>query len=175
MSLPIRYADVNASGVLTGFYSSDVNSTIPAGAIELTEAQYQTWLAAQQSWSWQNGTLTAYTPPVPVLTLPQQAGAMLLAGCQVASTSTAALDGTYPTDPASQAHVTAEITSVLLNGTFADGTASIAWLDVAGAAHTFTVLQFKTLATALAGFVSGALKVINGQAMTLPAQPVTIA
>lgn len=116
-----------------------------------------------------------YAAAVSALALQQQAQAMLAAGCQVVSSGTPALSGTYPTDAASQAHINAEATSILLNGTFTDGTSSIVWLDVAGDPHTFSIAQFKTLATALAAYVTACLKVINGQSTTLSAQPSTIA
>jgi hypothetical protein len=116
-----------------------------------------------------------YAAAAAAQTLVQQAATMLATGCQVASTGTPALNGTYPTDAISQQHVQAEITSILLNGTFADGTSEIEWLDASGVPHAFSVAQFKTLATALGTFVSGVLKVINGQSATLPTQPAQIA
>ena len=133
--------------------------------------------APQQGWvaSESGGTWSFAAPVAPAPTLAQQAQSLLNVGCQITSTGTSSLNGTYPADVASQQHIQAEITSILLNGTFADGSTSIEWQDVSGASHAFTVAQFKAFASAFASFVSGCLKVVNGQSSTLPAQPVTIA
>lgn len=112
-------------------------------------------------------------PPAP--TLAQQASAMIGTGLTITSTSTPALDGTYSVGATAQQQINAEVTSILLNDTFADGSSTIEWLDVTGASHAFTIAQFKTLATAIAAFVSACVKVMNGQVMTLPATTATIA
>lgn len=127
----------------------------------------------QQGWQYAAGAF-APPPPPPAPTLAQQATIMLAAGCQITSASTPALDATYPVDAPTQQHVQAEVTSILLNGAFADGGATVAWPDVADDPRTFTVAQFKTFATALAAFVAGCLKVANGQSQTLPTQPSSI-
>lgn len=126
-----------------------------------------------QGWAYSGGTFTAPVAPTP--TLAEKAAAMLAAGCQISSGSAATLDGTYPCGADEQVHIQAEVTSILLNGAFTDGSPSIAWQDASGASHTFTVAQFKTLATAIASFVTGCLRVINGQSPTLPTQPSAIA
>lgn len=129
------------------------------------------WTATESGGAWAFSAPAAPASP----TLAQQAAALLAAGCAITSTSTPTLSGTYACDTLSQQHVQAEVTSILLNGTFADGTTSAVWLDAADAPHTFTIAEFKALATALAAFVSGCLKVVNGQSTTLPTQPSTIA
>lgn len=149
------------------------------------------WRAADTNWSPAAGEVVfdtvpsseqlaaafpSYAAAAAAAVLAASAQAALAAGCQIVSTGNpSTLDGTYPVDAASQAYVNAEVTSILLNGTFTDGTSSAAWLDVSNAAHTFSLAQFKTLATALGAFVTGCLKVINGQSASLPAQPATIA
>ena len=75
-------------------------------------------------------------------------------------------------------HINAEITSLLLNGTFADGATSVSWPDLLipyPAQHSWTVSQFKLFATAHAAYVSSLYKVINGTATSLPASSITIA
>lgn len=130
------------------------------------------WRATESAGTW---SFTDPTPAAPPPTLAQQAGRMIASGCQISSTSTPALNGTYAADPVSQQHIAAEIVSIMLNGTFTDGTTTIEWLDVSGATHAFTIAEFKSFATAHAGFVTACLKVINGQSTTLPAQPSVIA
>lgn len=126
-----------------------------------------------QGWTYSSGAFAAPVAPTP--TLAQQAGSLLGSGLTIASTSTPALDGTYATTSDSQQHIQAEVTAILLNGTFADGSTSLAWLDVAGDSHTFDVAQFKAFATAVAAFVSGCLRCVNGQSTTLPSASATIA
>ncbi len=125
-----------------------------------------------QGWTYSGGNFTA---PIAVLpSLAQQATAALAAGLAITSTATPALNATYPVSATAQAQINAEITSILLNGTFADGTTTIEWLDVTGAAHSFTIAQFKMLATAVASFASGCIKCMSGLSTTLPATTTTI-
>ena len=126
-----------------------------------------------QGWSYAGGMFTA--PPAPATpTLAQQAAALLATGLAITSTATAALDATYSASATAQAQINAEVTSILLNGTFADGTSTIDWLDVSGVSHTFTIAQFKLLATKIAIFVSGCVKCVNGQTTVLPNTSATI-
>lgn len=173
-----RSADPAPSPVI-GWYDTGefAYASLPAAddLLEVTAEQWTGHFANPSGWAVSNGALVTYTPAPQTPTLAQQAQALLAAGCAITSTSTPALDSTYATDATSQQHVQAEITSILLNGTFADGTTSIAWLDASNVAHTFTIAEFKALATALAAFVSACLKVVNGQATVLPSQPSVLA
>jgi hypothetical protein len=131
----------------------------------------------QIGWTYNGTTFAApVPPPAPVLTLAQQAQALLAAGLTITSTSMPALNATYPTDPATQDHIQAEVNAILLQGTFADGSTSVVWPDVTGAAHTFpSVAEFKLFASAIAAFVAGNYKVLNGSSTMLPAATATIA
>ncbi|OYV98639.1 MAG: hypothetical protein B7Z68_00410 [Acidobacteria bacterium 21-70-11] len=142
------------------------DGTIPPGAIACTQAQYEGGYIAV------NGA--AALPPAPTFTLAQQATAALSAGLAITSTGTPALDATYPCDANTQAQLSAEVISLMLNSTFADGTTSIDWVDVNRTGHTMTAAQFKTVATAIGAYVSALTKCINGQSTTLPASSVTI-
>jgi hypothetical protein len=64
----------------------------------------------------------------------------------------------------------AEMIALLNSGgtTFADGTTSVVWPDMAGANHTFTAAQARALFLAAGAYVAALFKVING---TLPALP----
>lgn len=146
-------------------------ATFPVNAA-LTWEAIPSGVTVATNWTYAGGT---FAPPVVAPpTLAQQAAELLIAGLAITSTSTAALDGTYAATVSAQQQIAAEVTSILLNDTFADGTSTIEWLDTTGAAHAFTVAQFKTLATAIAAFVSGCVKAMNGQATTLPAAAMTI-
>lgn len=127
------------------------------------------WLA-YQAWVVAGNTAT----PAPGPTAAQAAATLLQGGLSVTSTATSALNGTYPCDPTSQSYIQAEVTSILLNGTFADGTSSCVWADASGSPHTFTIAQFKTLASAIAAFVAGCSKYAAGVIATAPANTATI-
>ena len=125
-------------------------------------------MANPSGWAVNNGALVAYTPPVPAPTLAQQAAASLSVGLAITSTATASLDATYPCNANAQAQLSAEVISLMLNGTFADGTDTIDWVDITGTGHTMSIAQFKTVATAIGAYVSGLTKCINGQASAMP-------
>jgi hypothetical protein len=121
-----------------------------------------------------SGTFIALAAP-PHPTLPQQAATLIAAGLTITSTSTPAIDATYPCDQTTQTQLSAEVISLMLNGTFADGSDTIEWMDVNRTGHTMTIAQFKTVATAIGAYVSGLTKCINGQASALPTSTVTVA
>ena len=138
-------------------------ATIPAAGGNKDYQAYQKWVAA-------GNTATAAPAPTPA----QQATAAINAGLAITSTSTPALNGTYPVNAPAQAQISAEVTAILLNGTFADGAATVVWFDTSNAQHTFTAAQFKTFASAVAAYVSGWMKFAAGIVTTAPTQPVTI-
>ena len=164
---------------IAGWYDTDFAAypTMPASSclLEVTPSEWSAHIENPDGWAVSNGALVSYTPPPPAPpTLAQQAAALLAAGLTITSKATGALDAAYPATATAQAQINAEVTSILLNGTFADGTSTIGWLDVTGAPHAFTIAQFKTLATAIGAFVSGCVKCINGQVTTLPSASTTI-
>jgi len=176
-----KYAAFNSaiSGpTFSGWYDTDLFTYAslppPADMLELTTAEWDAHFANPNGWAVQSGALVTYTPPAPPLTLAQQAAALLATGIAITSMATAALDATYSASATAQAQINAEVTSILLNGTFADGTSTIDWLDVSGVSHTFTIAQFKLLATKIAIFVSGCVKCVNGQTTVLPNTSATI-
>lgn len=141
--------------------------------LELTSVQWSARLTG--SWAVASGALVTYVPPTPTPTLAQQAQALLATGLEITSTGDGALDGTYPCGAAIQLQVNSEVTSILLNDTFTDGSTSLAWLDASGAPHEFSIAQFKTLATALAAFATGCIRCVTGQSTALPSSSATIA
>jgi hypothetical protein len=155
----------------------ELTQTNPTGLFHPALAWVSCPATVQIGWSYNDTTFAApLPPPAPVLTLAQQAQALLATGLAVTSSSMPALNATYPTDPTTQDHVQAEVLAILLNGTFADGSASVAWPDVTGALHSFpSVAEFKLFASVISAFAAGIYKVLNGTNTTLPAASVTIA
>ena len=171
------YATVDANGVLTGFYDSTLHDAIPQGAVELNPAQYQLWVIAQSTLVWNGSDLVAApTPAPPVLTAAEQALAALLAGCQVTSTATPALDGTYAITPDAVSKIMATSLYIQVNGKFPAGQAQLAWPDLAGKPHVFAATDsFQGFATAIADYVAHLDLFGNGTLTELPAQPVALA
>ena len=138
------------------------SASIPA---DPNNADYQAYLA------W----VAAGNTPTPVtVTIQQSAAALLASGLAITSTSTPALNGTYPCDSNATAEIDAQVSSILLNGVFTNGATSIEWLDVSGAAHAFSVSNFKAFATAVAAFVTACDEGALGLT-ALPSNAVTIA
>jgi acyl-CoA synthetase (AMP-forming)/AMP-acid ligase II len=80
--------------------------------------------------------------------------AQITKGVTLTSTGAPALNAVYACDPATQQQIIAEVTSILLNGTFTDGSAALDWPDAGYALHTFSVAQFKSFATAVASYIT---------------------
>lgn len=97
-----------------------------------------------------------------VLTLAEQADALLGTGLAITSTGTHARDGQYAADPQTISFVNSEMIALASSKAFADGTTSIEWPDADGALHEFNTTEFAALATALGAFVSGVRKCIIG-------------
>jgi len=174
-----KYAVVDDNGINPTFYSTDITpaSQIPAAAIPITDAIWQQWVANQKGLMWNGSALVAYTPPTPALTLAQQAAAMLAAGCQIVSTSNAALSGTYACDEASQGRLNRMYSLISRNaGAFPAGLTSLPWPDAFGGVHVFaTAAEFLAFESAIGGFVLALDLIISTNAGTLPSLPITIA
>ena len=167
---------------IVGGSTTQVYSSASAGYVTLPNSTYTAWLAAggvptkidtetnlagvfnasyPQGWYQNTNVLAAQNA--------------LAAGLTITSTSTSSLNGTYLCDPTTTSQINAEVSAILLNGTFADGTTSIAWPDASGNFHTMTIAQFKNVATAIGSYVSALIKVIKGNpGATLPSANVTI-
>ncbi len=148
----------------------------------LADATYAAWLAAGNRATLIDGeaslaaVLAEQYPPGWPASLAEQAIARLATGLAVTSAGTPALSATYAVDAAAQAHIQAEVIAILLNGSFADGSASVAWPDTAGVIHDFAdVAAFKGFAAAVSAYVAALFKVINGTSTALPAATATIA
>ena len=115
-----------------------------------------------------------YSPALPAQTLSQQATAALSAGLSLTWTASTALNGTYAVDPLTQANIQAELLSILENGGFTNGTGTLAWLDISGAAHSMTVTQFKLFATAVGAYVGALVPIASTNSGTLPAATVQV-
>lgn len=148
---------------------------LPAAAalVKMTDAQW----TARFTDNWYDPAAKSFVAPDPSApTLAQQAQAALAAGCQIVSTSTATLSGTYACDPAAQSKIQATALYIQVNGKFPAGKPSLPWADAGGTVRTFgTTAEFLAFATAIGDYVTELEMVVLGEATVLPAQPVTIA
>jgi hypothetical protein len=147
---------------------------LPAAA-NLLEMSTGAWERRLEGlWAVSGGALVPYSPPAPAPSLAQQAASLQAGGLAVASSSDGAIDATYPCDALAQQYVSAEVVSLLLNGKFTDGATAISWLDAAGSTHELSIDQFKSLATAIAVFVTGCARCVSGQSTSLPSSTAKI-
>jgi hypothetical protein len=106
----------------------------------------------------------------------QSYAAALAAGCQIVSTSTPTLNGTYALDPQTLSNVTSEQVYIATAGKFTNGQTTRAWADATGAFHVFpSPTSFTTFAEAIAQYVdslSAALATAEaGGAWSAPPMP----
>lgn len=157
----VQFTDATETTVKAIFASPQDAAIYPnQGAIPDTDARY---LAFVDPASTAAGRLIA------------EVQALLAGPVAVTSTGTPALSASYGITEQDQAHVLSEVQSLMLNGTFADGSTTVAWPDASGVVHTFSVAEFKAFATAMGAFVAGCYKVLNGSSTSLPSAALTIA
>lgn len=168
-----KFATVDGNGVATGFYDPAFGP-VPSAAIPISQAQWQQWIADTNGLAWDGGGLVSYTAPVVMPSPTQLATAALMAGLNVTSASTPAIDGRYALDPASQAKIAAVEIYILKNGGFPGTIASYPWPLLGGGLVTFpSTAVFQAWATAIADYVSALDIIIAGNSGALP--PATIA
>jgi hypothetical protein len=170
------YARIVAGAVFETFSTTlPITDFFPtaAGWVPCPDGTPQGSIATETAGVW---TFTA--PPVPPPpTVAQQAAAAMSAGLAIASTSTPALNGTFDVSASAQDHMQAEMIALLNSGgtTFADGTTSVVWPDMAGVNHTFTAVQARALFLAAGAYVAALFKAMNGTLAALPPASAMIA
>ena len=176
-----RYAKydpaISTNSPVLGWYDTNqfVYKILPPSTdlILLSDAQWANRLNGR--WAVTNGQLVPYAPPAP--SAAETAVGMIRAGLTIIRPTI--LPGgqiTFRTDPTTNDAIQAEVISILLNDTFADGETTITWPYVTAGqtAPALTVAQFKIIASAIAVYVSKLMKVIAGGSTTLPVPTVTL-
>ncbi len=105
--------------------------------------------------------------------------AAIAAGCQIVSTATPALNGTYSITETSEIKIIGASTRIMKYGAFPGGASSLTWLDINNAPHTFTnITDFMNFADAVATYISELNAALGaglaGGAWVAPALPITI-
>lgn len=165
MGTATHFITFTAAGVPTGAgYTPD--GTLPEDALACTLAQTADWAVAISA----AGVLSFGTPPPP--SLAQQAADAAVFGLAIALSGTMTLAATlFPTDPVTQTKLGAVVTTLLATGAFPGGSASYPMLDAAGAWHTFTAAQYKTVAGAIAAYVAACDLIAAGNPLGATALP----
>jgi hypothetical protein len=183
LSFPAQANTLYYAGSTNGFYDSAINTTIPSGAVVITQATRDSLMADQASGKIiqadSGGNPVTVNPPAPSAAQVAQAaaGAALASGLVVTSTGTSSLNGTYSVNPTSIGNVNAVVTYILLNGTFPKGASTFGWADASGGLHVFpNVTVFKAFATAFADYVSAVSEYADsgGTVGSIPSNAVTI-
>ncbi|MBU9525064.1 DUF4376 domain-containing protein [Burkholderia multivorans] len=159
-----KYITTDSDGAITGMYDDGVRPPPPA-AVKISD---ELFAKCGSNVAFVNGVLVPYSPPPKALTIQQQASVALSKGLTITSTTVPALNGTFDVSSVSQQRIVAEVTSILLNGAFTDGSTSIQWVDLSGKNHSLTTTQFKAFASAVSSYVASVTACILGQASTLP-------
>jgi hypothetical protein len=133
--------------------------------------------APQPGW-----TFTApatFAAPVPVPPTPtQQAAILLSAGCQIVSTGTPAISGTYALDANSLFNLTALSAGIAAGKPLPGGGITFNYPDISAAQHAFTGANFLDMAVAVEGYVYAINQTLvalaDGQTASFPTLPITI-
>lgn len=172
-------SSVASPSPVIGWYDTGVFTypTLPVASdlLEVTPTQWAARITNPSGWAVSNGSLVAYTPPAPVLTLAQQAAAAINVGLAITSSGTSALDGIYACDDSRQAKINRVAAFIALNGKFPANLTEMPWPDMSGAIHLFpTTATFQAFASAVASYVVELDAVIMGVSTTLPSASATI-
>lgn len=182
-----RYAivDQNNNVVNVVSYDSDPNSPTwhgpwspPAGQTMVLDL-----VGASPGWTLSNSVLTPPPPPVVAPPTSLQAAqaklaSILVAGCQIVSTGTPALNGTYGMDATSLLEITAIEASIAGGQGLPGGGATFLLHDITAAPHTFDATSFPNFAKAMRDYFAAAKQAFyvaaGGGSPQWPTQPVTI-
>ncbi|CAB3742462.1 hypothetical protein LMG24238_06886 [Paraburkholderia sediminicola] len=174
-----KFAAYNSQGAIVAYYDSD-DSPPPASAttIEITDSEWLICLATPGYTVVDNAIVA---PPAPTAAqieaqaLVQSAQAALVAGLQVSSTGTPALNGTYAIDQFSQMDIIAIETGLNAGKGFPAGTTTLNYPDTTGLLHNFSEANFTDFAAVVRDYVYALKSVMAGQSSSLPSAAVTIA
>jgi hypothetical protein len=159
---------------IVGGNAAEIWSSASLGYVPATDATYAAWLAA-------GNQPTAIGSAAELYQVMQQDVAPVLqaAGVQVTSTSTPALNGAYPIDPAAQSIMSAIAAGVAAGKGLPSGTSTFAYPNSAGAEVTFTADQFTNFAAAceayLYAFNQALAARVGGSSTAMPSTALTIA
>ena len=134
-------------------------------------------IAAAVAAGWTEVT-DSWPPAPPTPTLAQQAASASVSGLTITLTGRITLAATlFPTDPATQAKLSAVVTTLIATGTFPDGMTSYPIKDASGTWHSFTDAEYKAVAGSIAAYVAALDMIADGNpfgATSLPSSTISI-
>lgn len=163
----VQYAQYNSAvaspSPVLGWYDTDEFNypNLPAAGnlLTVTEAQWAARLTNPSGWAVSNGALIAYTPPIPAPNLAQQAATALASGLAITSTSTPALNATYPCDTATQSNLNSMYALIQRAGgnAFPGGLTALPWPTITptgpGTVTFNSATEFLAMETAVGDYV----------------------
>lgn len=111
------------------------------------------------------GELAELSPPP---TPEQIIGAIIMAGVNIVSTGTPALNGTYAIDPGAQQNISGVAAGIASRNRLPGGGSTFSYGDAVGVTHSFTAAQYLDFASAVEDYIYA---LANGGS---PTQPLTI-
>jgi hypothetical protein len=161
---------------VSGWYDTDLIDypNLPAAddLLEMTPEQWADRMTG--SWAIEGGALVPYTPPPPVLTLPQQATAMLSQPVTVDCISTPALSSDYANNANVRQSVTSTVSQISAGLGLPGGGATFNWPDVNGSEMQWPEADFVAFAKALTDFAYACQMVVGGHSAVLPSRTLTV-
>ena len=170
-----------APSPVIGWYNTDARKypNLPP-ASDLVEVPADIWTAHYANtngYAVSNGTLVAYTPPPPTLTLAQKAANAAVSGLTIALSGTMTLAETlFPTDTKTQKAVES-MNAMARAGVLPLGSTTYPMIDVNEKWHHFTASQYQAVAGAIAAYVSACDLIAAGNplgAADLPAATISL-
>jgi hypothetical protein len=127
-------------------------------------------------WGVSGGAFVDITPPPSGPTeLQLSASAALLAGIQLTSIGTPALDGSYAVDPATAARINGIIAGIAGGLGLPGGGSTFLWPDTSANGHAFDVTNYKNFAAAVMNYTYVLNQIVDGAVLSLPDFNITIA
>ena len=172
---------VAAPSPVIGWYDTDARTypNLPP-ASELVEVPADIWTAHYgntNGYAVSAGTLVAYTPPAPTLTLAQKAANAAVSGLTIALSGTMTLAETlFPTDARTQKAIES-MNAMARVGVLPLGSTTYPMIDASGTWHHFTASQYQAVAGAIAAYVSACDLIAAGNPLgvtELPAASVSL-
>jgi hypothetical protein len=167
----VQFSD-SAETVIVSVFSGPQPSSIPnQGTVTASDARWATFYAALPASAQAN-----LTPPTTPLgpTLSQQANKQLGTGVDVTFVTSTALSATYATTIKAQVKIMAEVSWLLKNSAFINGTTTLVLVDATGTQRQFNVTQFEAFQAAYAPYISAVDLVADSNQGTLPQPTLTI-
>ena len=166
---------VPAPSPVIGWYNMDARKypNLPP-ASDLVEVPADIWTAHYgntNGYAVSNGTLVAYTPPPPTLTLEQQAANAAISGLTIALSGTMTLAATlFPTDTKTQKAIES-MNAMARAGVLPLGSTTYPMIDASGTWRHFTAAQYQAVAGAIAAYVAACDLIAAGNPLGVTALP----